>query len=253
MIDIHSHVLHGLDDGASTLEESLEMLQIAAACGTTDIVATPHADLQYSFDYDLVQERLAEVRSAAPGIRIHSGCDFHLQHDNVQDALLNPHKYTINGKSYLMVEFSDLIIFNNTEDIFERMAAAGIVPVVTHPERNPLLQQKTERVARWVASGVRIQVTAQSLFGRFGNAAKRSAFELLERGLVHFVASDAHDTQHRPPRLNDAFDFVAQEYSEQRANCLFRLNPAAALTGAPLPEGPAESARTRRKWFRFWF
>ena len=253
MVDIHSHVLYGLDDGAETLDESLDMLRMAAASGTTDIVATPHADLQFPFRPDLIAERLAELRPAVEGlIRIHSGCDFHLQFDNIQDALKNPAKYTINGLGYLMVEFSDLVIFNNTEDIFERMRAAGIAPVVTHPERNPLLQQKISRLERWVASGILLQVTAQSLLGHFGNTVRRCSEELMERGIVHFIASDAHDTENRPPRLDEAWEYVCRKFGEARAQRLLCVNPAAVLTGDPLPPPDEAAPQPKRKWYQFW-
>jgi protein-tyrosine phosphatase len=148
-----------------------------------------------------------------------------------------------------MVEFSDLIIFNNTEDIFDRMPAAGITPVVTHPERNPLLQQRLDRLERWTQSGIHLQVTAQSFFGRFGNSARRVAEELMERNLVHFVASDAPDTAPRPPRVNEAHDYVARKYGEQRAELLFTVHPGAALTGALLP---AREPVARKKWYQLW-
>jgi protein-tyrosine phosphatase len=253
MIDIHSHILYGLDDGAKTREQSLAMLTMAAETGTTDIVATPHADLQFPFNPELVAERLADLRLATEGvIRIHAGCDFHLQYDNIQDALKNPTKYTINGCGYLMVEFSDLVIFNNTEDIFERMHSVGITPVVTHPERNPLLQQRLDRLERWTSNGILLQVTAQSLLGRFGNAAKRCSEELMDRNLVHFIASDAHDTEHRPPCLDEAFEYVSRKYGAARASRLLERNPAAVLIGEALPVDVEPEAPVKRPWYRFW-
>lgn len=253
MIDIHSHVLYGLDDGAQTVEQSLDMLRMAAASGTTDIVATPHADLQFPFRPEVVAARLAELRPTVEGlIRIHAGCDFHLQYDNIQDALKNPAKYTINGRGYLMVEFSDLVIFNNTEDIFERMRSVGIMPVVTHPERNPLLQQRLDRLERWAQSGICLQVTAQSLLGRFGNAARRCAEDLMDRNVVHFIASDAHDTENRPPRLDEAYELVTRKYGASRAERLFQSNPGAVLIGDPVPEPEEDPAGPKRKWYQFW-
>src|SRR5438128_440008 len=94
-VDIHSHILYGLDDGAKVREESVEMLEMAAGCGTTDIVATPHANSHYAFRPVLVAERIADLAAAAP-VQIYPGCDFHLQFDNIQDALTDPEKYTLN-------------------------------------------------------------------------------------------------------------------------------------------------------------
>ncbi|MBL8219819.1 MAG: hypothetical protein JNL62_11350 [Bryobacterales bacterium] len=228
------------------------MLRMAADSGTTDIVATPHADLEYTFQPELIRQRVDELTAATGGHpRIHEGCDFHLTFDNIQDAIANPTKYTINHKNYLLVEFSDLLIFQNMAEIFERMRGAGILPVITHPERNPLLQQRLPALERWVEEGSYIQVTAQSLFGRFGKTARAFSMELLKRNLVHFLASDAHDTQHRPPVLKDAYAWTAGEYGEALARRLCVDNPRAAIEGVPLP-APGEPEVSPRKWYRFW-
>src|SRR6266700_1436516 len=106
MVDIHSHILWGLDDGAETFEESIAMLELAAASGTTDIVATPHANSRYRYQPDVVDQRIVEAAASVSGkLRIHRGCDFHLSFDNVQDAMENPSKYAIKGGSYILVEF----------------------------------------------------------------------------------------------------------------------------------------------------
>ena len=253
MIDIHSHILPGLDDGAETLEESLAMLKIAVAGGTTDIVATPHANTEFNFQPDLVAQKLAELSAAAgDSIRIYTGCDFHLQYENIQDALEHPTKYTINHKNYLLVEFSDLMIFNTTGDIFYQLRAAGMVPVVTHPERNWLLQKRFEAIREWVGEGACLQVTAQSLLGRFGKHAREYAEKLMKAGLVHFVASDAHGTKDRTPNMREAFEYVSDRYGEKRAEQLFVVNPRAALEGERLPSVEMEAQGPRRRWYQFW-
>ena len=253
MIDIHSHILPGLDDGAKTLDESLAMLRIAVGAGTTDIVATPHANLEFSFDPQLVGRKIAELEAAANGIiRIHRGCDFHLHYDNIQDALTNPTKYAINHKSYVLVEFSEFLIAKSTDDVFYRLRAAGMIPIITHPERNGLLLQQIDRLAGWVANGCRLQVTALSFLGGFGKLPKTFCDELMKRGLVHFVASDAHDTRHRPPRLDDAHRYIAKKFGAARADQVCVLNPKAALAGDPIDVGDIEELAPSRKWYRFW-
>jgi protein-tyrosine phosphatase len=253
LIDIHSHVLYGLDDGARTLEDSVAMVRMAAEHGTTDLVATPHANPNYRFDRRIVEERLAEVAEASGNVlRLHSGCDFHLSFDNIQDALGNPQKYTINQHSYLMVEFSDLVIFNNTSEIFSRLMEAGITPVITHPERNELLRQRVDRIAAWVGEGVCVQVTAQSLLGEFGRRAAAFSRTLLNRGLVHFLASDAHDCEHRPPRLDLAHAWVKKHLGEQLADTLCITNPKATLIGETLEPIEAGVTPERRKWYQVW-
>jgi protein-tyrosine phosphatase len=251
MIDIHSHVLPGLDDGSPSLEESLKMLRVAAETGTTDLVATPHANLQFRFDPDAVAQKLAELAEAfGNAVRLHCGCDFHFYYDNIQDALAHPEKFTINHKKYLLVEFSDLLIAKSTDDVFTRLLEAGIVPIITHPERNYLLHRRLDQIRSWVERGCLVQVTAQSLLGRFGSGARDVSRELLKRGLVHFVASDAHDSRDRAPRLDLAYRDVAKRFGGALAERLFVANPGAALTGDPLPPGPPAEPPAPRKWYQ---
>src|SRR5438132_10850962 len=107
LMDIHSHILWDLDDGAQNPEQSFVMLNMAAANGTTDIVATPHANREYIYRPELIAERVAELRESFPELpRIHTGCDFHLNVANINDGPKNPHKYTINGLNYLLVDFT---------------------------------------------------------------------------------------------------------------------------------------------------
>jgi protein-tyrosine phosphatase len=251
MIDIHSHILPGLDDGSKSLDESVDMLKQAVAAGTTDIVATPHANQEYRFDPMVVEQKIGELRAAvgeAP--RIHYGCDFHLTLENIEDALRLPGKYSINHRGYLLVEFSDFLIPKNTEEIFAGMMKAGLRPIVTHPERNQLLQFRLADLESWVAQGVHIQVTAQALLGRFGKTASRCAHELLGHGLVHFVASDAHNTRSRSTALDESRQYVDKRFGPEAGLRLFEENPRAALAGVPL--SPVPLPILRKPWYRFW-
>jgi len=253
-VDIHVHILPGVDDGPRTLEQSAAMLRQAVEAGTTDIVATPHASLAFPFDPVLVAAKIEELRAVAGELpRIHAGCDFQLSFDNIQDALAQPAKYSINGRGYLLVEFSDLLIAKGMAQIFDRMQEAGLTPVITHPERNPLLQQRLELLEQWVRNGCTLQITAQSLFGRFGREARRFAIELLKRGLVHFIASDAHDPEDRRPRLDGAWRWVSHRFGADYAHLLLVENPRAALEGAAVqkPEAPEPVGRLRRL-LRLW-
>ncbi len=250
-IDIHSHVLYGLDDGAKTREESVAMLELAARSGTTDIVATPHANGMYAFDPDLIDERIAEL-SPLTTVRIHRGCDFHLQADNIEDAIAHPEKYTVDGKGYLLVEFPDVAVFHNTRDILARLLDEGMVPIITHPERNRELQRRLDDLGKWVESGCYVQVTAGSCLGRFGRAAKACAESLIEAGLAHFIASDAHDCERRPPTLDAAYAALVEEWGEDRIRPLFVDNPRAVLTGDAVDYEYQGRSPKARKWYRFW-
>jgi protein-tyrosine phosphatase len=242
-----------MDDGARTREDSLAMLRIAAEHGTTDVVATPHANSDYLFDPARIELEIQELSAALGGaIRLHRGCDFHLSYENIQDALANPSKYTINHNTYLLVEFSDLIIFRNSAEIFTRMLDAGMVPIITHPERNSLLRKRLKEIEGWVHAGALVQLTAQSVTGDFGRAAKEFCDELMDRGLAHFVASDGHDCERRPLRMDQARAWLTEHRGEAVSQSLCVTNPRAALTGGPvqivLPEANAPSG----KWYQFW-
>jgi len=242
-----------MDDGSKTLEQSIEMLQMAAAAGTTDLVCTPHANLNYKFEPPVIAERIAELQAGiGAAVRLYTGCDFHLSYENIQDAINNPRKYTINQNCFLLVEFSDLLIFRNTGEIFGRLQDAGMIPIITHPERNELLQLRIEEIAQWVDAGALVQVTGQSLLGHFGRKAADFAGALLERRMVHFIASDGHDLKHRPPTMNEAHGWLTKHYGPDLADALCIANPQATLTGQRiyLPEG--EPVSKVRKWYQIW-
>jgi protein-tyrosine phosphatase len=247
MIDIHHHLLPGLDDGARTLDVSLAMAEIAIADGITHIACTPHSSHRYFFDPERNATLFAELQDAVTTrfgdtITLGLGCDFHLMFDNIEDAQRHPTRYTINGHSYLLVEFPDSAISPNTPQTFYQLSLSGMTPIITHPERNPILARQPERMAEWLKAGALIQVTASSLTGRFGPQAERSAHWLLDHRWVHFLATDAHDVESRPPRLRPAFDWVTEQYDLATAERLCIANPRAAFYGealGPQPE-PAE-------------
>ena len=175
-----------------------------------------------------------------------------LQLDNIEDAVANPEKYTINHKCYLLVEFSNLGTLHGAVGILDRLLDAGMVPVITHPERHAVLQRRTDDLADWVGRGCAIQVTAASHTGLFGRKAQASAQELLKRGLTHFIASDAHDCKVRRPCLHEAYAQLADEWGEEAIRPLFVENPRATLTGEPLEFEFAPAISKTRKWYRFW-
>jgi protein-tyrosine phosphatase len=254
MIDIHSHIIWGVDDGARTLEDSVAMLQLAAQTGTTDIVATPHCDAEYAFDPAVRDERIRELTTKTGGVpRIHAGCDFRLSFDNIQAVLQEPARFTINGLRYLMVEFDDVLIPPTTEEVFRRFMDREICPVITHPERNPILRGSLARLQRWKEMGCLLQVTAQSLSGRFGKTAHESAWRLLRNGLVHVIASDGHDIEDRPPRLDQAREILTREMGADAAELLLEVNPSAIVAGERVWGTASKSIAARKKsFFAFW-
>ena len=251
MVDIHSHVLPGLDDGSPGFDTSLEMLQMARNAGTTDIVATPHANTSYRYDPDRISDLIRQLQGAVEdGIKIHRGCDFHLSPQNIQAALRDPSRFAINGLSFLLVEFPDVTLFQGIDEVFRNLIAVGLTPIVTHPERNDHLAADIPRLRRWVDKGIPLQITAQSLLGKFGPEPARWCLQMVSEGQVHFVASDAHDLIRRPPRLDEARDFLLERFDEEAANLLLEANPRAVIEGRPVEMNTFPiRLKKRRRWF----
>jgi protein-tyrosine phosphatase len=239
MIDIHHHLLYGLDDGAKNLEMSIAMAEAAVANGITHVACTPHANYQYAFDPQKNRERLGELQELFDGrLTLGLGCDFHLSFDNLEDQSLNPRKYSLNGKNYLLVEFPDFSIPDTMTEALYGLNSRGAIPIITHPERNPMLIARPNRMVEWLRSGCLIQITAGSLLGRFGNRATTMCHDLIEKNWVHFIASDAHNVTSRPPNMREAHQALVKRYGLETADRLAIHNPRAAFYGEPLPRQP---------------
>jgi protein-tyrosine phosphatase len=240
MVDIHCHLLPQVDDGAESWEMSEEMCRMAAEDGISHIVATPHANYEYAYDRERHAESVRELSARVGTVpQISLGCDFHFSYDNVVAALADPGRYTIGTTSYLLVELSDYSIPPSILGNLQQLMGAGLRPVITHPERNPLLQRRPEQVREWVRQGALVQVTANSLTGFWGRSAQKVAGWLLEHDAVHVVATDAHDPIQRPPLLSAARRFLEDCCGPEIATALVEANPAAIVHGADLPYFPA--------------
>jgi hypothetical protein len=164
---------------------------------------------------------------------------------------LDPAKYTVNHTQYLMVELPDSVALDSVRDGLRQLVKAHIVPVITHPARNISLQAKLDEVAAWNKDGCMMQVTAQSFLGRFGPLAKRAADQLMHKGLVHFVATDAHDCLDRPPNLSSAYRYISTRFGIDCADSIFIYNPACVVSGESL-DCKATKTRTRSRFLAFW-
>jgi protein-tyrosine phosphatase len=228
-----------VDDGAPDLETSLAMAREAAAEGVTRIVCTPHASERYPYQAQVIEERYAELREKLKGwMELSLACDFHMTAENILEAVANPLRYSIDGKGYLLVEFSNTSIPPSITEALFRLQSVGYQLIITHPERCPVLLGEPEKLAEWMRNGALVQVTASSLYGRFGKVAEAFSNELLRRNWIHFLASDAHSISRRPPHLKKAYDYVAQHAGEETAKRLCLTNPQAAVVGAPWPLQP---------------
>ena len=239
MVDIHSHILPEVDDGPKSWDVSVAMCRAAAADGITHMVATPHANDRYHYDRKHLQGVVAQLQKLAGDQPVLSlGCDFHLSYDNIQDALANPTRYVIEGTRYLLVEFSNYSVPQQTTDSFHKLGDRGITVIITHPERNPILHDSLQRVVEWAEQGCVIQMTGSALTGFWGERTRRAALWLLERQAVHVLATDAHDTEKRVPVLSSARDAAAEICGRDIAEALVEGNPRAIISNQPLPYFP---------------
>ncbi|NDQ55657.1 MAG: exopolysaccharide biosynthesis protein [Acidipila sp.] len=258
MVDIHCHLLPGLDDGPETMDQSVLMAEAAIADGITCIVATPHANDQHVFDPERIGRFREELQQAVGArLQIYTGCDFHMSYENLEAVRKDPSRYTLNQKNYLLVEFANFSLPPFLDGALHELQLQGLRVIITHPERNPLVRSRPERLHGWVTRGCYVQVTALSLSGRFGAEAQRAAEEFLDWNWIHFIASDAHGLHGRPPRLSEAFALVSRRAGPEVAQGLFHDNPLAACLGQPLPfvpeaALPGSPAAGRRKRFRFF-
>lgn len=239
MIDVHCHILPGVDDGSKSWEMSVEMCRMAAEDGIEHIVATPHANDRYAYDREKFNAILSELSQRCSGNPAFSlGCDFHLSYENFQSAMAEPEKYAIQGTPYMLVELSNYSIPVQINDCFTQLMEKGITPIITHPERNPILQRSLERVLGWAEQGCVIQATAAVVTGAWGEPSWRAAEWLLKRNAVHVLATDAHDTKRRIPNLTHARAMVAESYGDEIAHALVDANPRAIIRGQALPYFP---------------
>lgn len=234
MVDIHCHLLPGIDDGPKSWETTLQMCEKAAADGVSHVVATPHCNDRYRYNRESHQAKLDELAKRFPRIDFTLGCDFHLSYENIVDVKENPERYTLGKTKYLLVEFSDFGISKHMTTVLAGLIGSGLSPIITHPERNPVLQRRFDMLEGWIRLGCLVQVTANSLTGFWGPVPKKVGETLLANRRVHLIASDAHDPERRSPVLSEACRAAARIVGEKDATALVTENPAAIVRGEKL-------------------
>jgi protein-tyrosine phosphatase len=243
VIDLHCHILPSLDDGPANLDFSVAMARVAAAAGTNVIVATPHIRDDYEVEIDSIERQVRELNDAitAEGhqVLVLTGGEVALEKaGQLSDDELRA--VCLGSSSLLLLESPYRSRDIDIEGIADEVRERGFRPVLAHPERCPIFQRDPDRLARLVNGGVMCSVTSGSLAGRFGQTVKRFTIELFADGLVHDVASDAHDHVHRPPDLLTGFRAAEAELPgiASQATWFTVTAPVAMLAGRPLPSRP---------------
>lgn len=246
MIDLHSHILPGVDDGAASMEASIEIARSAVADGITLVAATPHVRGDYPTSPETMERLLGDLRAALSrdtvALDLRSGGELAF---DVVPELADDHlrRFGLGGNpAYLLLEFPYYGWPLGIHDLVFGLAARGFTTVLAHPERNAEVQASPTRLAPLVASGALVQLTAASLDGRLGRAPRAAGRRLIEHGLAHLVASDAHAPTVRQIGMSAAAEAVGNEVL---ARWLTEDVPGAIVAGQKIPARP-RSARRRR-------
>ena len=229
MIDIHCHILPDIDDGPADLAGALAMARLAVADGIQTMVATPHVN-QVVLAPALISQRVAlfnqQLDSAGIALEVLVGADNGYQLG--AETLAN---YVINGSQYLLIEFPHSHLPADARDAILDCLSQGLQPIITHPERNPALVRQPEDLIELVELGALVQVTGDSLTGGFGPEARSCARYLLKKGVVHFLASDGHSAQWRPPHLSPGRKAAAKIVGKDMARRLVLDHPQKVIQG----------------------
>lgn len=209
MIDIHSHILYGIDDGAVSLEMSLEMLRMAVGAGITDIFTTPHVNRRgvipsWQQILDKVKELQERATEAGIDIRIHAGAEVELNYETLQFLPADGKEYCLANSSYILVELTNQSQPDQTEELLFELMLRGYIPVLAHPERYDRMMTHPERILRWMHKGMLTQCNMGSFHGDFGQTIQQRAVELLRHQMICFLGSDAHRIERRNPDVRPA-------------------------------------------------
>jgi protein-tyrosine phosphatase len=241
VIDIHHHCLPGVDDGPGEWDEAVEMCRISAEEGIEAIVATPHV-LRGRWptpEREDLESRIATLRDRAGNTpRLLLGSEYFFAHDMPEVLRSGKSIVPLAGSRYVLVELAANAIPPLIEQPLYRAQLDGWVPIFAHPERNRVLQSHPEIVVKWIEHGARMQITLGSLTGDFGREAQAASEVWVQHGLVHFVATDAHNTNRRPPRIRAGLEALRALTNESLVNALAVRNPLAVIENRPLEYDP---------------
>ena len=243
MVDIHTHILPGADDGAHDMEESVEMARAAYESGTEYLVLTPHVGapgLPHNYWSREMHRRYADFWRAlhAAGIPLRIGYGAEIYYTSEMPDRLNAGQLLpLAGSQYLLIEFPFDVRPETVRDALSCVNDAGLTPVLAHPERYRMTARDPRAIYDWVKSGCVMQVNKDSLLGAFGHEICDTAHMLLSHGLIHCAASDAHHSDYRTPKLDTLHRYLTQIAGERCADLLLKINPGHLLRGEQPEQG----------------
>ena len=262
MIDIHSHVLAGVDDGSPDEATSLALLRMAEEKGTTDLICTPHVlEAGKGLNWETITAKTAELQELAVqnGIKInlYPGAELEFNWDLRELLQKDSRAYCLAGSRYVLIELPAATVPNHMSDFLYDLEVKGFVPVIAHAERHQQLLHQPERLLRWLRNGALIQTNAGSLTGLFGKQAQENARMLVKNGAVSFLGSDAHRLEHRNTDLTAARTELEKLAGPEQVQLITQENPSCILQDQvfypPLPE-KLEPLQPKKKgfWSRLW-
>lgn len=228
MIDIHCHILPGLDDGAQDISETVAMLKIAASEGVSDMVVTPHfRPGRFTASPEKVMETLWKVQKAAEreqiSIRLYPGNEVYY-FDDMAEYLKQQKLCTLNGSACVLIEFSPSAMLRTIQNAADKLLNEGYRPILAHVERYESLQANAEDAVFLHEMGMQLQVNASTVMGKAGTASKRFVYRLLDENAVDYIGSDAHGSRHRTPEIARCRDAIIKRYGYEYAQRLMRSN-----------------------------
>jgi len=228
MIDMHTHILHGVDDGPKTEEESLQMLKQAVNEGITEIISTSHAlKPQFHVDYATVVKQLDNLRELIENhdipLTLHTGQEVRI--NNHLDNLLNDNQlHVLANSKYVLIELPSNIIPSYTNDLMTKLLIAGYTPIIAHPERNRAIAENPSRLEVLIRNGAFAQITAGSLSGHFGKKTQKFSLELVRANYVHTYGSDVHNLTTRPFHFEKGLRYLEKKKELDAVDILLENN-----------------------------
>jgi len=257
MIDLHCHILDGLDDGAKSLDEATEMARMAEGDGISKIVATPHL-FRGDFtpdDLSIIEKKVGELQHSLEENRINveiiKGAEVHVSHNLIEEIRENRNHLVLNGSSYMLLEFPAGHIFAGVKELLFDLMSEGIRPIIAHPERNYVFMRSADLLYDLVGMGALTQANSGSFTGLYGRRVKEAAFRFLELNLTHFMASDAHNPRPSDMWLSKAVKSAEECMDNGGISALVNDNPHAILedqelSDLPHPIDPKEKEKSFR-------
>lgn len=233
MLDIHSHILFGIDDGAKSLNDSIELIKQAQTEGVTKIIATPHKDPKYQPTKETILAKVKELNNKIKelnlNIKVLPGQEVRLYQNLIDDLLSNQLMTLNNENKYILIEFPSTHVPQYSSQILYELQLKGIRPIIVHPERNDDIIKNPKILEDFVKNGALAQITAGSIIGKFGRKSKKTSYLLLKHNLISFIASDAHNLKTRTFNLKHAKSKLYKKFGKDFTEELFN-NASLILT-----------------------